>query len=171
MFSHCLRKNLINHLFQSATFALKPTLKATSTKLIFTKPYHLTQFIQMSEVEKAQNASPQQETVFGKILKGEIPCKFIYEDDKCVAFHDLAPQAPVHFLVIPRKPIVMLSEAEDCDEQLLGHLMLVAKKVAKEQKLDNGFRLVINNGKDGAQSVYHIHLHVMGGRQLSWPPG
>ena len=125
----------------------------------------------MSEVEKAQGASPGGDTIFGKMLKGEIPCKFIYEDDKCVAFDDISPQAPVHFLVIPRKPIAMLSNAEDGDENLLGHLMLVANKVAKEKGLENGFRLVINNGKDGAQSVYHLHLHILGGRQMSWPPG
>lgn len=81
------------------------------------------------EVKAAQEATPGGDTIFGKILKGEIPCKFIYEDDKCVAFHDVNPQAPVHFLVIPRKPISQLSKAEDEDEQLLGHLLLAGKKV------------------------------------------
>ncbi|XP_066601175.1 adenosine 5'-monophosphoramidase HINT1 [Prorops nasuta] len=124
-----------------------------------------------SEVEKAQAASPGGDTIFGKILRKEIPCKFIYEDDKCVAFHDINAQAPVHFLVIPRKPIEQLSKAEDQDEALLGHLMLVARKLAKQEGLDNGFRLVVNDGKNGAQSVFHLHLHVLGGRQLQWPPG
>ncbi|KAL7295229.1 hypothetical protein TKK_0011437 [Trichogramma kaykai] len=123
-----------------------------------------------TEVEKAQTATPGGDTIFGKILRKEIPCKFIYEDDQCVAFHDVSPQAPVHFLVIPRKPISQLSQVEDEDEPILGHLMNVARKVAKEQGLDEGFRLVINNGKHGAQSVYHLHLHVLGGKQLSWPP-
>ncbi|XP_058798341.1 adenosine 5'-monophosphoramidase HINT1 [Phymastichus coffea] len=124
-----------------------------------------------SEVEKAQSATPGGDTIFGKILRKEIPCKFIYEDDRCVAFHDISAQAPTHFLVIPRKPIPQLSKACDEDENLLGHLMNVAQKVAKQEGLDNGFRLVINDGKDGAQSVFHLHLHVLGGRQMQWPPG
>ena len=124
-----------------------------------------------SEVEKAQTAAPGGDTIFGKILRKEISCKFIYEDDQCVAFHDVNPQAPVHFLVIPRKPIPHLSTSGDEDEALLGHLLVVARKVAKQQNLNDGFRLVINDGKHGAQSVYHLHLHVLGGRQMQWPPG
>lgn len=123
------------------------------------------------EIEKAQLAKPGGDTIFGKIVRKEIPCDFIYEDDQCVAFNDLSPQAPVHFLVIPKKPISRLSEAEDADEQLLGHLMLAAKKVAKQQGLNDGYRLVINDGPMGGQSVYHIHIHVMSGRQMGWPPG
>ncbi|XP_025412976.1 histidine triad nucleotide-binding protein 1 [Sipha flava] len=133
--------------------------------------FWISRFKMSDEVEKASTAFVGGDTIFGKILRKEIPCDFIYEDDRCVAFHDLNPQAPVHFLVIPRKPIEMLAAADDSDESLLGHLMLVASKVAKEQKLDSGFRLIVNNGKDGAQSVYHLHLHVLGGRQLLWPPG
>ncbi|XP_074096775.1 histidine triad nucleotide binding protein 1 [Cotesia typhae] len=124
-----------------------------------------------SEVERAQSAAPSEDTIFGKILRKEIPCKFIYEDDKCVAFHDINAQAPTHFLVIPRKPIPQLSKADDEDELLLGHLMNVARKVAKQEGLDQGFRLVVNDGQNGAQSVYHLHLHVLGGRQMQWPPG
>ncbi|XP_065187500.1 adenosine 5'-monophosphoramidase HINT1-like [Sycon ciliatum] len=125
-----------------------------------------------SEVEKAQSAAPEEDTIFGKISRGEIPCKFVYEDDTALAFDDLAPQAPVHFLVIPRKPIAQLSKATDEDEALLGHLLTVARKVAVQKGLDaDGYRVVINNGKNGAQSVYHLHLHVLGGRQMSWPPG
>lgn len=123
------------------------------------------------EIEKAQQAKPGGDTIFGKIVRKEIPCEFIYEDDQCVAFNDLSPQAPVHFLVIPKKPISRLSEAEDADEQLLGHLVLAAKKVAKQQGLNDGYRLVINDGPMGGQSVYHIHIHVMSGRQMGWPPG
>ncbi|XP_034319800.2 adenosine 5'-monophosphoramidase HINT1 [Magallana gigas] len=123
------------------------------------------------EIEKAQQAKPGGDTIFGKIARKEIPCEFIYEDDQCVAFNDLSPQAPVHFLVIPKKPISRLSEAEDADEQLLGHLVLAAKKVAKQQGLNEGYRLVINDGPIGGQSVYHIHVHVMSGRQMGWPPG
>ncbi|XP_039439294.1 adenosine 5'-monophosphoramidase HINT1 [Culex pipiens pallens] len=124
------------------------------------------------EVAKAQAAdAAAEDTIFGKILRKEIPCTFIYEDDKCVAFHDISAQAPVHFLVIPRKPIAQLSKATEEDEALLGHLMLVGKKVAAEQGMDEGFRVVINDGKNGAQSVYHLHLHFLGGRQMKWPPG
>nr|CAD7409768.1 unnamed protein product [Timema cristinae] len=123
------------------------------------------------EVEKSRSAVPSGDSIFGKILRKEIPCKYIYEDEKCVAFHDVNPQAPVHFLVIPRKPIQQLSQAEDIDEQLLGHLMIVARKVAKDVGLHNGFRLVVNDGADGCQSVYHLHIHILGGRQMDWPPG
>ncbi|KAK8765370.1 histidine triad nucleotide binding protein 1 [Amblyomma americanum] len=123
------------------------------------------------EVEKAQLASESGDTIFGKIVRGEIPTKFIYEDDKCVAFHDINPQAPVHFLVIPKKAIPQLSKAEEADKDILGHIMYVAQRVAKEQKLDKGFRVVVNDGPQGCQSVYHVHLHVLGGRQMNWPPG
>ncbi|XP_055919678.1 adenosine 5'-monophosphoramidase HINT1 [Eupeodes corollae] len=127
----------------------------------------------MSEVEKAQEAaaSAGEDTIFGKILRKEIPCKFIHEDEKCVAFHDVNPQAPTHFLVIPRKPIAQLSLASAEDAELLGHLMIVGKTVAKQLGLEDGFRVVINDGKNGAQSVYHLHLHFLGGRQMQWPPG
>ncbi|XP_063702982.1 adenosine 5'-monophosphoramidase HINT1 [Culicoides brevitarsis] len=123
------------------------------------------------EVQKAQDAAEGGDTIFGKILRKEIPCNFIYEDDLAVAFHDLMPQAPTHFLVIPKKPISMLSKAAPEDEALLGHLMLVGNRVAQDLQLENGYRVVINNGKHGAQSVYHLHLHFLGGRQMKWPPG
>lgn len=123
------------------------------------------------EEKRAQISSPGGDTIFGKILRGEIPTSFIYEDDKCVAFNDINAQAPVHFLVIPRKAIAQLSVAEDEDEALLGHLMIVARKLAKDKGLTNGFRLVVNDGRDGCQSVYHLHIHVLGGRSLGWPPG
>uniref|UniRef100_A0A4D5R990 Protein kinase C inhibitor n=1 Tax=Scolopendra viridis TaxID=118503 RepID=A0A4D5R990_SCOVI len=127
----------------------------------------------MSEVEKAKVKSPSGggETIFGKILRGEVPANFVYKDDQCVAFHDVSPQGPTHFLVIPKKQIPRLSNATDEDEQLLGHLLLVAKKIAKDQKLDRGYRVVINDGPQGCQSVYHLHVHVIGGRQMGWPPG
>ncbi|KAL7058117.1 hypothetical protein AAHC03_017190 [Spirometra sp. Aus1] len=125
-----------------------------------------------SEVNKAQTATAADgDTTFGKIARKEVPAKIVYEDDQCLAFDDVSPQAPVHFLVIPKTPIKMLSSAEDKDEPLLGHLLYVAKKVADEKGLKDGYRLVINNGREGCQSVYHLHLHVMGGRQMGWPPG
>ncbi|XP_072928072.1 adenosine 5'-monophosphoramidase HINT1-like [Hemitrygon akajei] len=111
------------------------------------------------------------DTIFGMIIRGEIPCDFLHQDDKCIVFRDIAPQAPTHFLVVPKKPISGLSKAEDSDAELLGHLMIVAKKVAAELGLTKGYRLILNEGPEGGQSVFHIHLHVCGGRQMDWPPG
>ncbi|XP_010638092.1 histidine triad nucleotide-binding protein 1 [Fukomys damarensis] len=89
----------------------------------------------------------------------------------CLAFHDISPQAPTHFLVIPKKHIAQISVAEEDDESLLGHLMIVGKKCAADLGLNRGYRMVVNEGADGGQSVYHVHLHVLGGRQMHWPPG
>jgi len=104
------------------------------------------------------------DTIFSKIISGEIPSEFIYEDEHCVAIHDIHPQAPVHVLVIPRKPIRMLVDADPDDQALLGHLMLVASKVARDLGVGEGFRLVVNNGESVGMTIYHLHLHVMGGR-------
>ncbi|XP_029962001.1 adenosine 5'-monophosphoramidase HINT1 [Salarias fasciatus] len=123
------------------------------------------------ETAKAQTATPGGDTIFGKIVRKEIPVDLLHEDDLCVAFNDISPQAPTHILVVPKKPIVQLSEAEDEDAALLGHLLIVAKKCAQKASLSNGYRIVINNGKDGGQSVYHVHVHVLGGRPMQWPPG
>lgn len=112
-----------------------------------------------------------QDTIFGKIIRREIPADIVYEDDLALAFKDVQPQAPVHILVIPKKPIVKLADAEEGDRDLLGHLLLTAKRVAAEAGLTNGYRVVINTDSDGGQSVYHLHLHILGGRQMSWPPG
>jgi len=126
----------------------------------------------MDEVQKAQHAHAHGDTIFGKIVRGEIPTKFVYEDDKCVAINDLQPQAPIHVLILPRKPITQLSRAEDGDEMLLGHLLTVARKIATQLKIsESGFRLVINDGPHGCQSVYHLHVHLLAGRQMGWPPG
>ncbi|KAG8130765.1 hypothetical protein E2320_017326 [Naja naja] len=123
------------------------------------------------EVCKAQAAQPGGDTIFGKIIRKEIPAKIIFEDEKCLAFHDVSPQAPTHFLVIPKKHIAQISQVEDTDADLLGHLIIVGKKCAAQLGLTRGYRMVVNDGPDGAQSVYHVHLHVLGGRQMSWPPG
>ncbi|KAK8787346.1 hypothetical protein V5799_022879 [Amblyomma americanum] len=135
------------------------------------------------EVEKAQLASESGDTIFGKILRNQhlsggprtknisVPVFCHGIGCLCVAFHDINPQAPVHFLVIPKKAIPQLSKAEEADKDILGHIMYVAQRVAKEQKLDKGFRVVVNDGPQGCQSVYHVHLHVLGGRQMNWPPG
>jgi histidine triad (HIT) family protein len=111
------------------------------------------------------------ETIFSKIIRREVPADIVYEDDLTIAFRDINPQAPVHILVIPKKPIPQLSDAESEDHALMGHLLLTAKRVAKAIGLDNGYRLVINNGADGGQTVHHLHLHILGGRQMKWPPG
>ncbi|XP_006626895.1 adenosine 5'-monophosphoramidase HINT1 isoform X2 [Lepisosteus oculatus] len=123
------------------------------------------------ETAKAQTAQPGGDTIFGKIIRKEIPAKILYEDEQCIAFHDVAPQAPTHFLVVPKKPIPQLSKAEDSDAALLGHLMIVAKKCAADVGLTKGYRLVLNDGPDGGQEVFHLHIHVLGQRQMRWPPG
>ena len=111
------------------------------------------------------------ETIFSKIIRREIPADIVYEDELAIAFRDVSPQAPIHILVIPKKPIPRLSEADSGDQDLLGHLLQVVQQVAQEQQLTPGFRVVINNGEDGGQTVDHLHLHLLGGRSLGWPPG
>ena len=111
-------------------------------------------------------------TLFEKIIAREIPADIVYEDDLVLAFNDINPQAPVHVLVIPKKPIPRIAETEPEDHQMLGHLLLKAKDIADDLGLyENGFRLVINNGKDAGESVPHLHLHILGGRAMTWPPG
>ena len=117
----------------------------------------------------APNDTPS-DTIFGRILRGEIPCDQVYADELCLAFRDVAPQAPVHVLVIPREPIPRLDGAGEQHAALLGHLLLVAAKVARQQGLQ-GFRTVINSGAEAGQTVFHLHVHVLGGRPLAWPPG
>lgn len=104
------------------------------------------------------------DSIFTKIINGEIPSEFIHEDEHCIAIHDINPQAPVHALVIPRKPIRLLVDAQPEDQELLGHLMLVANKVARDLGVADGFRLVVNNGESVGMTIYHLHLHVIGGR-------
>ena len=110
------------------------------------------------------------DTIFARILRGEIPCDEVYRDDRCLAFRDIAPQAPVHVLVIPSEPIESLRSAGEEHEALLGHLLLVAARVAKQEGLED-WRAVINSGAEAGQTVFHLHVHVIGGRPLSWPPG
>lgn len=111
------------------------------------------------------------ETIFSKIIRREIPADIVYEDNLALAFKDIGPQAPVHILVIPKQPLARLSEAQSQDHALLGHLLLTAKRVAAEVGLENGYRIVINDGSDGGQTVNHLHLHILGGRPMQWPPG
>jgi len=111
-------------------------------------------------------------TIFAKIISGEIPADIVYEDDFVVAFRDIQPQAPTHILVIPRKPLVSVADATKEDAELLGRLLLAAVEVARELNLEaDGYRLVTNIGRHGGQSVFHLHIHLLGGRQLTWPPG
>ncbi|MBX9788643.1 MAG: histidine triad nucleotide-binding protein [Pirellulales bacterium] len=110
-------------------------------------------------------------TIFKRIIDREIPANIIYEDNLCLAFHDISPQAPVHVLVIPKAEIACLAEAGPDEQQLLGHLLLVVRRLAIDLKLADGYRVVINCGPDAGQSVDHLHLHLLGGRALGWPPG
>ena len=110
------------------------------------------------------------DTIFGRILSGQIPCDEVYSDNQCLAFRDIEPQAPVHVLVIPRKPLPSLNETLPEDGELLGHLILVANRVARQEGL-NDWRIVINSGEGAGQTVFHLHVHVIGGRPLAWPPG
>ena len=110
------------------------------------------------------------DTIFSKIINKEVPADIVYEDEKCIAFNDISPQAPTHILVIPRKNISKLSESEEADKDLLGHLMLSATHIAKKLNLDD-YRLVINNGADAGQTVFHLHIHILAGRPFGWPPG
>lgn len=110
-------------------------------------------------------------TLFERIAAKEIPADLIYEDEHVIAFRDLHPQAPTHILIVPRKPIPRIAEATPADHAVLGHLLLKAAEVAKQAGLTHGYRLVINNGPDGGESVPHLHCHILGGRPMSWPPG
>jgi histidine triad (HIT) family protein len=110
-------------------------------------------------------------TIFKRIIDKEIPARILYEDDLCLAFPDIDPKAPTHVLLIPKKEVASLAAAGPDDERLLGHLLLAAHKLAQQFKLDDGYRIVINCGPDAGQSVDHLHLHLLGGRQLTWPPG
>ena len=111
------------------------------------------------------------ETLFTKIINKEIPADIIYEDNLSLVFKDINPQAPIHLLIIPKKSIPKLSDASEEDKELLGHLLWVAGEVARDLELDNTFRLVVNNGAKAGQSVFHLHLHLLSGRPLQWPPG
>jgi len=111
------------------------------------------------------------ETIFTKIINKEIPAEIIYEDDQCLAFNDIQAQAPIHFLVIPKKPIATLNDLEEEDKPLIGHMYWVAKSIAAEKGFaEDGYRAVMNCNQYGGQSVYHIHLHILAGKPLGWPP-
>ena len=110
-------------------------------------------------------------SIFSKIIAKELPADILHEDSLCLAFRDINPQAPTHFLVIPKKEIVSLADLSGDDEAIVGRCIMVAAKVAADEGLENGYRLIANTGDDGGQEVPHLHFHVLGGRQLKWPPG
>lgn len=110
-------------------------------------------------------------TIFGKIINREMAADIVYEDELCLAFRDINPQAPTHVLLVPKKLIAKLADAQPEDENLLGHLFLAASKVARSLGVDDAFRLVVNNGAGAGQSVFHLHLHLLAGRRFRWPPG
>ncbi len=112
-----------------------------------------------------------EKTLFSKIIDREIPSRIEHEDDRCIAIHDINPQAPVHLLIIPKKPIPRMGEASADDRDLLGHLFLTAGELANKLQLADGFRLVVNNGKNAGEDIPHLHIHMLAGRRLSWPPG
>ena len=111
------------------------------------------------------------ETIFTKIINKQIPADIVYEDDLSLAFRDINPQAPVHILIIPKKPLSMLNDAGKSDQDLLGHLMMIALKVAAQENVSDAFRLVLNNGAGAGQEIFHVHFHLLAGRSFSWPPG
>jgi len=110
-------------------------------------------------------------TIFTKIINREIPADIVYEDDLCLAFRDVSPQAPTHVLLIPKKCVESLDALTADDEALAGHLLMTVPKIAAELKLNNGYRTIINTGAEGGQSVFHLHIHILAGRDLTWPPG
>lgn len=111
-------------------------------------------------------------TIFKKIIDKEIPANLVFEDSLCLAFHDIQAQAPTHILLIPKKEIRSMAQVTKGDEALLGHMMIVASQIAKDQGLaKDGYRLVVNTGANGGQSVFHLHVHILGGRAMQWPPG
>jgi histidine triad (HIT) family protein len=109
--------------------------------------------------------------LFCKIIAGKVPAKKVYEDDKAFAFEDVRPQAPTHVLIVPKKHIVDIKEATEADAESIGYCNIVAAKIAQERGLNHGYRTVYNVGPDAGQTVFHLHLHLIGGRKLSWPPG
>ncbi|CAJ1965297.1 unnamed protein product [Cylindrotheca closterium] len=162
----------------AAAFAFHNNKSHYYSKTTATATATTTTSLNMSdEVKKAQEAAElaadgSPPTIFDNIISGKWDSDKIHEDDLCLAFRDITPQAPVHFLVIPknRDGLTQLSKAREDQKELLGHLMYVAQMLGQKECPD-GFRVTVNDGKDGAQSVYHLHLHVMGGRQMAWPPG
>lgn len=130
-----------------------------------------TQIARISAFRTGAPNMSHSDTIFSKIIRREIPADIVHEDDLSLAFKDVNPQAPVHILLVPKQPIAQLADAQPEDHRIMGHLLLTAKRVAEQAGLTKGYRVVINNGDDGGQTVYHLHLHILGGRFMQWPPG
>ena len=111
------------------------------------------------------------ETIFEKIINKEIPAEIVYEDEQCLAFKDVNPQAPIHILIIPKQSIAKIADAKNDDQSILGHLLLKAGEIADQLGVKDAFRLVVNNGENAGQTVFHLHIHLLAGREFSWPPG
>ncbi|KAL5697653.1 14 kDa zinc-binding protein [Ranunculus cassubicifolius] len=165
--------------FQSFTTP-KPNFFTQTHKFLLPLHHQRSQFTtnsthneEISAKSAELNANTNNPTIFDKIISKEIPSTIVYEDDKVLAFHDINPQAPFHVLVIPkfRDGLSQLSKAEEKHKEVLGELLYAAKVVAEKAGLSRGYRVVVNDGVEGCQSVYHLHLHVLGGRQMKWPPG
>lgn len=138
----------------------------TVTKVHFRARFHL-----LRALESHRGYDPVM-TIFEKIIAREIPADIVFEDDQCIAFHDIDPKAPVHVLLVPKRVISRIAEANTGDRELLGHLLVTAGEVSRMLGLaDDGFRLVINNGANGGETVPHLHIHILGGRPMAWPPG
>lgn len=125
----------------------------------------------MARTGRAMDLGVATKTIFAKIIDRELPADIVFEDERCLAFRDIHPAAPTHVLVVPKQPIPMLEKLTPADEAVVGHLVYVATQIAQKEGLADGYRLVINNGADGGQTVFHLHVHLLGGRSLSWPPG
>ena len=117
------------------------------------------------------NHKPEDKSIFSRIIDGEIPAEIVYRDEHCIAIHDINPQAPVHLLLIPIQPIAQLSLHTEADKALLGYLFSLVPRLAKQHGIGGRYRLVVNDGAEAGQSVFHLHLHILGGRKLAWPPG
>ncbi|XP_021893302.1 14 kDa zinc-binding protein [Carica papaya] len=163
-----------NHNRNNNNNTLTPAICAGSIRLAVLSSHFSAAMASEKEAALAATPPPSDSpTIFDKIINKEIPSTVVYEDDKVLAFRDISPQAPTHIIIIPkvRDGLTGLSKAEERHCEILGRLLCTAKLVAKQEGLDDGFRIVINDGPKGCQSVYHIHVHLLGGRQMNWPPG
>ena len=169
--SHSRSHRALGFAFRNVSGSARSSSRASTRRTMSAAPHD--EVLAAQEAHLKGLADSEERTIFDKIVSKEIPATVIYEDSLALAFRDINPQAKTHFLVIPkiRAGLTRLSKSTEDHKALLGHLMYTAALVAKQEKLDAGYRVVVNDGVEGCQSVYHLHLHVLGGQQLSWPPG